>query len=199
MGIPQNRLAAGWRVFGRGARVVRALALAGASATACRRAPSPEEISAVGQPAWLLDPCAPSAVDDFGWSTYLLRDVKIRVPGQWVRQSRRDPFRMVFRRGASTLNLWIHRNAVDYFDGLALRPRSRQRLCEDEISGYPAHVVSFWHEGAYTFAVRWPVLWSGSDAGKWLVAVVAARTAQDATELRSILLNIDLPTETRPR
>jgi hypothetical protein len=172
---------------------VSALALAVAALAGCRRAPDPAPTPTAAEPSWLQDPCAPSVVDDFGWTTYSLRTVKIKVPGQWVLQSRTDPFRMTFRRGASTLTFWMHRAAMDVFDGMALRPRSRQRLCEDEIAGYPAHVVSYWQRGAYTFAVRWPVLWSGDDADKWLLAIVGARSPQDATELRGILLNIQLP------
>ena len=168
-------------------RLSDAIALRAALHT-IRRA-SDEATASSGNPdGWLYSPCATDSVDDFTWTRYDLRAVRIRVP----RDIRRVPVPEVnelhFQKGRAKMRLRLHNDASQLF-AQYYKPEMAFKYCQGEMRGLPVEAVSLRLGTNYGFAARWP----DADRGEWLSVVVTAPTLAEATALRRSLLTLTFP------
>lgn len=142
--------------------------------------------------AWFQAPCLPDSSDDWGWTRYDLRGMRIRVPPdvRHIKVPNLDELHFRFRR--ASLRLRVNRNASSLFREYAT-PLRMQRHCSDDIGGLLAEAVSFRNGAVYGFAALWP----DADRGEWLAAVIQGLSLPEVTYLRRSLFTIAFPDERR--
>jgi hypothetical protein len=153
----------------------------------------PGETAPSREPQWLTDPCLDDSIDDFGWTLYELRSIRVRVPRQFERRSAWNPDLLWFRRNNSALTLQLNRDGPVVFLNLARPQMGRPSVCEAEIGGFVAHVMSYKSRKIYTYAILWPHRMEIGGVGKYLIALIRTPDPDDATALRRALLTVKLP------
>ena len=143
-------------------------------------------------PEWFHLPCLEDSVDDFGWALHEVMGISLRVPTEFRRELVPAVDELHFRRGQSTLDLYVRRDASRIFAGYA-EAAARQRYCEGPIGGWIAEAVSFRDGFQYGFAARW----ADASQGEYLAAVIRGATVRDATLLRQALFTLRFPGQKR--
>jgi hypothetical protein len=169
--------------------------LAGAAACvallACASAGSPGEgaRSAGTPPEWFHSPCLEDSVDDFGWARHEVMGITLRVPAEFRREKVPAADELHFRRGRSTLDLYLRRDASRIFAGYLYSSEVGGRYCEGPIGGGLAEALSLREGSQYSFVARW----ADAARGEFLAAVIHGYTAEDATLLRKALFTLRFP------
>jgi hypothetical protein len=143
-------------------------------------------------PEWFHLPCLEDSVDDFGWALHEVMGITLRVPTEFRREKVPAVDELHFRRGQSTLDLYVRRDASRIFAGYA-ESAVRHRYCEGPIGGWIAEALSFREGFYYGFVARW----ADASQGEYLAAVIRGATVRDATLLRQTLFTLRFPGQKR--